>query len=126
MSTTTLFTPAELAEWLGQPVTPQRGVLVERVVWGWLKPVLKLDDRPTPVSEQLFAWAIELGGIAKVNPEGLASYELENEKSDYSSERRDEILRAAAGGGVIPAGSVAAPVGCFPSARRYPDPAERC
>lgn len=126
MPQTPLFTSVELAAWLDQPVTPQRGAIVERVVWGWLQPVLNLEERPETASEKLFAWAIELGGIAKVNPDGLSRYSLDSESSEYSSERRDEILRAAASGGAVPAGSVPAPTGCFPKARAYPDPVERC
>lgn len=115
---TVLFTADDLADWLHQPVTPEGAAVTERVVWGWLSPILGLTDRPDPPTASQAAWAVELGGIAYVNPEGLASYALESEKSDYSSERRDEILRLAAGGGVA-----VKPRGSFPPAYCYPDPA---
>lgn len=125
MPQTALFTLTDLGAWLRQDVTDQSATVVEKVVWGWLGPVLKLAERPDEVSEALFSWAVELGGIAFSNPEGLSSYQLEDEQSQYSSERRDEILRLAAGGGVVPAGGVPSPRGSFPRGRHYPDPAER-
>lgn len=123
---TTLFTAEDLSTWLRQPVSSEAAVLVERVVWGWLGPLLGTTERPDPVSDKLAAWAIELGAIAYANPEGLSRYSLDSESSEYSSERRDEILRIAAGGGITPAGAALAPSGCFPTARSYPDPVERC
>lgn len=123
MSQTPLFAAGDLADWLHQPVSGEAAVATERVVWGWLRPLLKLDERPANPSDELISWATELGGIAYVNPEGLASYALESEKSDYSSERRDEILRTAAGGGVTAPGAAVSPRGSFPSAYCYPDPA---
>lgn len=125
MPTTPLFTATELSTWLRQPVTAQQGALVESVVWGWLQPLLGIDARPADVSDKLKAWAIELGAIAFANPEGLSRYSLDTESSDYSSERRDEILQLAAGGGTTAPGSAVAPRGSFPDSRYYPDPAER-
>jgi hypothetical protein len=126
MPQTVLFTPSDLSDWLRQPVEDGAATVVEGVVWGWLRPLLKLDQRPEDPSPELVAWAIELGAIAYVNPEGLEEYQLEAERSKYSSDRRDEILRAAAGGGTTAPGAALAPVGSFPKARPYPDPAERC
>lgn len=121
-----LFTSAQLTSWLRQPVSEDAAEIVESVVWGWLRPLLQLDERPATQSAELKAWALELGGIAYTNPEGLSSYSLESESTSYSSERRDEVLRAVAGGGTTPDGAAPAPRGCFPNARAYPDPAERC
>jgi len=126
MPTTALFTFEDLNALPGvDGVTEAEGTAVERIVWGWLKPVLKLTERPDPVSEELFAWALELGVIYRTNPEGLAEYSLETERSKYSTNRRAELLGEAASGGTT-IGGVPSPVGSFPSARRYPDPAERC
>lgn len=110
-----LFEPSELADWLRQPVADEAAWMVEKVVWGWLRPVLVLDERPAETSDELKAWAIELGAIAYVNPEGLGSYALESEKSVYSGERRAELLGLAASGGV-PAGPVPPARGTFPPA----------
>lgn len=126
MPQTPLFTATDLGAWLRQSITEEAAVVVEKVVWGWLRPLLKVEERPATPSDELVAWAIELGAIAYTNPEGLAEYRLEEEWSDYSSERRDEILALAGSGGTAVAGSVATPTGRFPAARRYPDPAELC
>jgi hypothetical protein len=128
MPLTTLFTKAELAGWLRQDVTDDQLTAVESVVWGWIAPILKADARPDALTPGQYAAALELGGIAFSNPEGLSSYGLDTERSVYSSERRDEILAiiAAQAGSTVPGLTAPAPVGCFPPARRYPDPAERC
>lgn len=125
-ATNALFTAGELSDWLRQPVPDESAWLTEQVVWGWLRPLLSLTERPATRSDELFSWSIELGAIAYANPEGLDSYSLEAESTKYSSERRQEILQDAAGGGTTPTGAALAPTGCFPAARSYPDPAERC
>lgn len=115
-----LFTAEELAEYLGTTVTEARAYMVERIVWGWLKPVLALTDRPDPVSDEVFSWAIELAAIVHENPAGLSSQQLGPGSQTYSLERRQEILaEVAAGGGSIT--TVHAPQGSFPDALDYPD-----
>jgi hypothetical protein len=114
-ATNALFTPTELSNWLRQPVADESAWMVETVVWGWLRPVLQLTERPEVTSDELKAWAIELGAIAYVNPEGLGSYALETEKSVYSGERRAELLGIAASGGTD-VGPVPGPRGTFPPA----------
>lgn len=121
MSQTALFDEADLTDWLHKPVSPEAAAVAERVVWGWLRPLIGLVDRPDPPSAELLAWAIELGGIAHVNPEGLVRYVLDQELSIYSAERRDEILRTVASGGTIAPGGAPRPIGAFPHAHRYPD-----
>lgn len=126
MTTTALFTAADLNALPDvSGVTADEGTMVERVVWGWLAPILGVTDRPDPVTPQLFSWALELGIIFRENPAGLSAKEIGPFKEQYSSERRDEILRAAASGGST-AGAALRPVGSFPAARTYPDPVERC
>lgn len=105
-------------------VTSDQAGVLERIVWGWLKPVLGLTDRPDTISDELFSQAIELGAIAHENPSGLSSYQLGAERYGYSSERRDAILESAGTGGS--ATGVPAPTGSFPPARSYPDPADIC
>lgn len=117
---TPLFTSKDLGEWLQRDVIDESATVAERVVWGWLRPILEVDTRPEEPSAELFSWAIELGGIAYVNPDGLSRYQLEDELSEYSSEARDAILRTAASGGAVPNGTAAQPLGCFPPA--LPDP----
>lgn len=105
-------------------VTDSEATAVEAVVWGWLSPILGLTDRPDPVSPQLFAWALELGAIFRTNPAGLEELKRGPFEEQYG-DRRDEILRVAAGGGTTAPGTPPSPVGSFPKARAYPDPAER-
>lgn len=116
----TLFDNNDLTEWLGKPVTEQRAAAVERVVWGWLKPILGLADRPDPVSDEVFSWAIELGGIAHENPKGLSRRELGPYTEQFSTERRKEILdevRESPSAG----GASTKPTGSFPEPLEYPD-----
>lgn len=122
---TELFTAAQLGDWIGGTVEPARAVMAEQVVWGWLQPVLGLTERPTETQANLFSWALELGAIAYENPTGLASYQLGEERSQYSAERRDAVLATAAAGGVNPAGSTASPRGSFPLAEPWADPLRR-
>jgi hypothetical protein len=120
-----LFTSDDLGSWLGSSVDPGRGEVVERVVWGWLRPILlEGAERPADVSPELFSWALELGAIAYENPAGLSSKQFGDVAEAYGGERRDEILEAVAGSsigiGALPGSSVH-PRGSFPSARPYPD-----
>lgn len=124
MPTTALFTAEDLNALPGiSGVTEAEGSAVERIVWGWIKPLLGVSERPDPVTDELFAAALELGAIYRSNPDGLSEYRLESESSKYSSERREEILQTIPGGGTAP-GGVLKPRGSFPAARAYPDPAE--
>lgn len=118
-----LFTTQQLADLLEVDVTEARGALAERLAWGWLKPILDLAARPDPVSDEVFSWAIELGAIAHENPAGRTAYELGDERSQFSAERRTEILQAAASGGRIndtSSSGVPTPLASFPPA--LPDP----
>lgn len=121
-----LFDAATLGHFLGKPglVTNERAEVVERVVWGWLAPVLGLTERPstgTAEHDRVFSWAIELGAIAHENPAGRSAKELGTSRSAFSEERRRDILADAAGfgSGIAPGN----PQGDFPPAPVYPDPA---
>lgn len=114
-----LFAAADLSALLQQDVDPTTAAKLEQVVWGWLRGPLGLTERPTPVPEEIFSWAIELGAIAHENPAGLASYSLGEERWAYSSERRLEIL-ALAGAGASETGT-GVPRGNFPPYVPYPD-----
>ena len=106
-----IFSNIELGQWLGCDVTEAKGRAIERVVWGWLKGPLGLDQRPDPVPDEVFSWAIELGAIAHENPAGLFAYQLGDERSQFSAERRNEILTQASGS----LGGAGTPVGSFPA-----------
>ena len=114
-----LFTSNDLTAWLHKPVSSWDAEVVERVVWGWLSPVLGLDERPASLSDTQFAWAVELGAIAHENPAGLDSKSTGPFGEDYSTERRVAILDEAASGGQAGATAMK-PRGSFPAAATFP------
>lgn len=114
-----LFVSADLSNWLGKAVTEPRAEIVESVVWGWLKPALGASERPNPVPDEVFSWAIELAAIAHENPAGLSARSLGPFSEQFSSERRDEILESVAAAN--PAADALSPRGSFPTALPYPD-----
>lgn len=119
---TELFLDVELADHLQTQVTPAAALSAERLVWGWLKPVLGLAERPVPVPAEVWSWAIELGAIAHENPAGLASYQLGPERSQFSAERRGQILDEASRSGVTGGVGNESPRGSFPPPLSWPDP----
>lgn len=119
---TALFDAQDLEDFLGgRRVPTDTAETAERVVWGWLKPVLGLTERPTEISDELFAAAVELGSIAVSNPAGLSyEYDANDVRRGYQGKRRAEILdelrtTAAANAGRRPRGR-------FPKAPTWPDP----
>jgi len=116
-----LFDVLQLTNFLGHPVSNGAAEVAERVVWGWLKPVLGLAERPDPAPPEVFSWALELGGIAHENPAGRSYYELGDERSGFSAERRAEILTEA---GTWAGGTTSGPLGSFPDppVLAWPDP----
>lgn len=116
-----LFTAEDLVDLVNEDISAEKAAIVESVVWGWLKRALTLEQRPAPVTDEIFGWAIELGAIFCENPNGLTAYQLGEERSQYSSERRDAILEDAASsgsGGNEPAGN--SPRGSFPAPMAWP------
>jgi hypothetical protein len=118
MSSLPLFMPADLRTFLRKPaITDEQATSAEKVVWGWLQPVLGLEVRPYPVPAKVFSWAIELGAIAHENPAGRTSRQLGPFQEQFSAERRAEILAEAGRGGL----TATAPQGSFPEPLDYPD-----
>lgn len=120
MPTKQLFAAEDLTGLLGRPITIEQADTAERIVWGWLAPILGT-NRPDPIPDSVYSWAVELGAIAIENPSGLESYQLGAERLQFSAERRGEILSEAAAGGVPGGGTT--PRGSFPTACGWPDPA---
>lgn len=116
-TTPPLFVASDLTEPLGHVVSETKAAAAERVVWGWLKPILGGEARPDPVPDEVFSWAVELGAIYLENPSGLASYQLGAERLGFSAERRAQILIEAAGD---TPGSASTPRGSFPEPSVYP------
>ena len=125
MPTTALFTAADLTHAVREFVSDDDAALAERMAWGWLSPILGLEARPDEVTDQLFGWALELGAIYAENPTGLAAYQLGEERRQYSTARRNEILEEVArsvDGATSGAAAAGLPRGRFPKANGYPDP----
>lgn len=94
---TDLFDIADLPSYLQIPeVDTETAIRVRRIASGWLMSVTGLSDWPSPVPDPLWAWGIELAAIAYYNPSGLSSESLDDHNVQYSAERRQEILAAAA------------------------------
>ena len=119
-----LFDGEELSAHLQYEVSDAAAASAERVVWGWLKGPLGLTERPNPVPDEVFSWAIELGAIAHENPAGLSEQTTGDETNRWALARRAEILDDARSSSA--ATSTTGPRGNFPRAHSWPDPARGC
>lgn len=117
-----LFTPTELEDFLQQGTLTAASVLVaRRVASGWLRAATQLAEWPDPIPDDLFGWALELGGLAYNNPEGLAADTTGGTSATYDRQRRGEILDAARAAYGNPAGGRGGPVSSFPDPLPGPD-----
>lgn len=119
----TLFSPDELAAWLQYEVEPTSAAQVERVVAGWLSEATGLDAFPDPLPPVLYAWAVELAGIAYENPTSMTDDQAGETRSAWADRKR-QILLSATAWGQRTSGTSAAPLprGRFPAAQPWPDP----
>lgn len=104
-----LFSIEDLASYLQIPtIDNETTIRVRRVATGWLMAATGQTSFTT-VTDDLWAWAVELAAIAYYNPSGLSSESLDDHNVSYSAERRREILAAARAsyntGGAQPQGS---------------------
>lgn len=107
-----LFTLAEFASYLQQDVDTSSATVARRVASGWLLQATRLSDFPLPVSDQLFAWGLELAAIAFRNPDGAKSESIDDHSATWDRLNRIDILKAAAafyGGAGSPTYSFPAP-----------------
>ena len=97
-----LFALEDLPSWLQVPeVDEQTAIRVRRYASGWLMAATGLTSWPDPVPDNLWAWAIELAGIAFRNPAAATSESIDDYSVSHDRERRAEILaqaKAAYGG----------------------------
>jgi hypothetical protein len=109
-----LFTYAEFASYLKQEIDNSTKDVVDRVASGWLMSVTSqatwYPTWPSPLPDNLFAWALELAAIAYRNPDGVASETIDDYTAVTDRARRAEILKAAA----AVYGSVGSPLYSFP------------
>jgi hypothetical protein len=91
-----IFDLADLPSWLQVPeVDEQTAIRVRRYANGWLMAATGLASWPDPVPDNLWAWAIELAGIAYRNPTALTSESIDDYQVSHDRERRAEILAEA-------------------------------
>lgn len=91
-----LFDLGDLPSWLQVPeVDTETATRVRRAVNGWLQDATGLSVWPDPLPDKLWAWAIELAGIAHENPAAVTSEAIDDYKSVLDRARRQEILDAA-------------------------------
>lgn len=91
-----IFDLTDLPSWLQVPeVDEQTAVRVRRYANGWLMSATGLSQWPDPIPDNLWAWAIELAGIAYRNPTALTSESIDDYQVSHDRERRAEILAEA-------------------------------
>lgn len=92
-----LFDLVDLPSWLQVPqVDTETATRVRRVVNGWLQDATGLSVWPDPVPDRLWAWAVELAGIAYRNPGGDVVQTTGAVSTQFGDRvRRTEILVAA-------------------------------
>lgn len=93
-----LFELTDLPSWLQVPaVDTETATRVRRWASGWLSTATGITTPwPNPVPDNLWAWGIELAGIAYRNPTSNSSESLDEYSLSYGDRtRRMEILTAA-------------------------------
>ena len=116
-----LFTAQELSDFVREDVPAATAALAERVVWGWLSPILKTDTPPDPVGVTLFGQALELGAIAASNPTALADYQLGQESQTFGEAQETRRRRILAEVVTADGGTANGPQGSFPPPDPWPD-----
>lgn len=119
------FTPAQLKTWLhyasDDDFDAEAAELAEQVVAGWLADATETDVDSFDPPKQMFAWAIELGGIAYENPTSMSDDAAGETRSAWM-DRRVQILAAARRWASRPSSTgPVLPRGSFPPAQAWPD-----
>jgi len=91
-----IFDLVDLPSWLQIPqVDTETAIRVRRWANGWLMSATGLSSWPAVIPDDLWAWAIELAGIAYRNPTSLTSETVDAYTMAADSARKAEILAAA-------------------------------
>lgn len=91
-----IFDLGDLPSWLQVPeVDAETAIRVRRYANGWLMSATGLKTWPDPITDDLWAWAIELAAIAHRNPTGLTSESVDDYQARFDARRRKEILDEA-------------------------------
>lgn len=123
-----LFTRKELANWLHyggeDAIAVDEYDVAHKVVNGWILTATDWDTIPEEKVDRLFAWALELGGIAFENPTSQTDDQTDLVRSSWRDRRSqimNEIRAWAKANGATASGGF--PRGSFPKPLPYPDPA---
>ena len=91
-----IFDLADLPSWLQVPaVDTETATRVRRYADGWLMSATGLSSWPDPVPNDLWAWGIELAGIAYRNPTALNSETVSDYTYSQDRAAKEAILAAA-------------------------------
>ena len=112
MGGTTLLGVGELNDVPGIRVTSRQVAVVEQVVWGWVRPVLGVDEPPAEPSPELKSAVLELAVLFINSGAHLNA---------IGERRRDRILEALGRATTTAAGGSTGPVGDFPPPQPWPD-----
>jgi hypothetical protein len=119
-----LITPQQVADYLQQDVGSIRQDWAEssiRIAVGWLKGRCFFEQwPPSPVPEDLWAWAVELAALVYDNPTLVSSTTVGGQTIAYGAvaARRRQILDEASG--VYPR-QAGRPIGVFPDSSPLPE-----
>jgi hypothetical protein len=111
-----LFAITDLEGYLRKQVDPAAAHTARRLAQGWLLDATKLPGWPQPVPDDLWAWAVELAGIAYEHPAGGTREDVGDVSYSGWGLRRAEILAAASRKYAAPA----LPRGAFPAPLPWP------
>lgn len=90
-----LFADGDLAIYVQAPVTSATETAMRRVASGWLYRATRLAEWPVPITDDLWAWGLELAAIAMRNPDGAASESVDDHSVSWDRQRRADILNEA-------------------------------
>jgi hypothetical protein len=91
-----IFELNDLPSWLQVPtVDTETATRVRRYANGWLMSATGLSSWPDPIPDDLWAWAIELAGIAYRNPTALSQETTGSYSFSQDRAAKEAILAAA-------------------------------
>lgn len=121
----TLFSPEDLAQWMGIQVSRSRAQFLEQQVSARFLDKVELDAWPTPAPPVVKSWAVEYAALHYENPTALSDDRAGETFQRWNPRAREIIIELQAWGAKrAPVVSTGGPQGQFPPARAYPDPAD--
>jgi hypothetical protein len=115
-----LFELTDLAAKLQTDLDTASAFEARRSAQAWLARATQLNVWPSPIPEDLRAWALELAGLIYDNPSNKSSETVDNTSSVWALARRKEILTEAA----LTYSGYAGTQYSFPATLTWPDPIE--